>query len=57
LRANENAEALRARVLAHIAREQQPELAGVHIVRGPADFDKAMPRFVTTFLTHHFGGG
>jgi len=57
LRANESAEALRARVLAHIAREQQPELAGVHIVRGPADFDKAMPRFVTTFLAHHFGGG
>jgi 8-oxo-dGTP pyrophosphatase MutT (NUDIX family) len=57
LRANENAEALRARVLDHLAREAQPELAGIRIVRGPADFDQAMPRFVTTFLAHHFGGG
>ena len=57
LYANESAEALRARVLGHIAREQQPELAGIHIVRGPADFDQAMPRFVTTFLTQYFGGG
>jgi hypothetical protein len=57
LRANESAEALRARMLDHLAREAQPELAGIRIVRGPADFDPAMPRFVTTFLTYHFGGG
>jgi 8-oxo-dGTP pyrophosphatase MutT (NUDIX family) len=55
LRADESAEALRARMLDHIAREQQPELADIRIVRGPADFDKAMPRFVTAVLTHHFG--
>ncbi len=57
LRANESAETLRARVRDHLAREAQPELAGIRIVRGPADFDQAMPRFVTTFLAHHFGGG
>ncbi len=56
-RSAESAEALRARMLAHLAREKQPELADIRIVRRPADFDKAMPRFVTTFLAHHFGGG
>ncbi len=57
LRARENADTLQARVLDHLAREKQPELAGIRIVRGPADFDTAMPRFVTTFLSHQFGGG
>jgi 8-oxo-dGTP pyrophosphatase MutT (NUDIX family) len=57
MRAAERAEALRERIHAHLAREAQPELAGIRIVRGPADFDKAMPRFVTTYLTHLFGGG
>jgi 8-oxo-dGTP pyrophosphatase MutT (NUDIX family) len=56
-RSAESAEALRARMLAHLAREMQPELDDIRIVRGPADFDRAMPRFVTAFLTHHFGGG
>jgi 8-oxo-dGTP pyrophosphatase MutT (NUDIX family) len=56
MRSNEDAETLRARVLAHLARERQPELAGIHIVRGPADFDTAMPRYVTAFLTRQFGG-
>jgi hypothetical protein len=40
------------RILAHLAREAQPELAGVRIVRSPADFDPMMPPFVTAFLTH-----
>jgi 8-oxo-dGTP pyrophosphatase MutT (NUDIX family) len=57
LRASEGAEPLRARMLDHLAREKQPELSDIRIVRGPADFDRAMPRFVTAFLTHHFGGG
>ena len=50
LRSGESAEALRARVLDHLARERQPELAGIHIVRSAADFDPMMPRFVTAFL-------
>jgi len=57
LRSGEQTQALRARMLDHLKRERQPELADIRIVRGPADFDKAMPRFVTTFLTHYFGCG
>jgi 8-oxo-dGTP pyrophosphatase MutT (NUDIX family) len=52
LQARESVAALAARVRAHLAREQQPELADVRIVRGPADFDPMMPDFVTAFLTH-----
>jgi len=56
LRSGESAEALRARVLAHLARETQPELADIRIVRGPQDFEANMPRYVTAFLTAYFGG-
>jgi hypothetical protein len=52
LRARETAAALRARILAHLASEAEPELADIRIVRGPADFDPMMPPFVTAFLTH-----
>jgi 8-oxo-dGTP pyrophosphatase MutT (NUDIX family) len=52
LHARETAAALRARILAHLADEVQPELADIRIVRGPADFDPMMPPFVTAFLTH-----
>jgi 8-oxo-dGTP pyrophosphatase MutT (NUDIX family) len=45
---------LRARVIDHIGREQRPELVGIRLVRSPADFDPAMPRFVTAFLTHYW---
>lgn len=41
---------LRARMLVHLAAEAEPELADIRIVRGRADFDPAMPRFVTVFL-------
>ena len=41
---------LRARILDHIAKETQPELAGVHVVHGPADLDPLMPPFMTAFL-------
>ena len=43
---------LRARVMDHISREQKPEFVGIRIVRSPADFDPAMPRFVSAFLTY-----
>src|SRR5262249_61682445 len=52
LRARETASALRARILAHIAGEAQPELSDVRIVAGPADFDPQMPAFATPFLPH-----
>lgn len=56
LRAAEAAEALRARVREHIARERQPELSDIRIVRGPRDLDAAIPPFVAAFLRWHFGG-
>lgn len=46
-----DADALRARILDHIASEREPELAGIRIVRGPADFTPAMPTWVTAFLS------
>jgi hypothetical protein len=52
LRARETAPELRARILANLAHEPQPELVDIRIVRGPADFDPMMPPFVTAFLRH-----
>src|ERR1700680_931564 len=40
-------EALRARIEANLARQQQPELAALHLVRDSSDLTAAMPRFVT----------
>jgi 8-oxo-dGTP pyrophosphatase MutT (NUDIX family) len=42
LRAPETAAALRARILAHLARTREPELADVRIVAGPSDLDPMM---------------
>ncbi len=50
LHARESADALRARILAYLAREKEPELADIYIVRGPADFDPMIQPFVMTFL-------
>jgi 8-oxo-dGTP pyrophosphatase MutT (NUDIX family) len=55
LTAPQTAEALRARMTAYIAGEQNPEFTAVRIVRSRSDFDPAMPRFVTAYLTHFFG--
>jgi 8-oxo-dGTP pyrophosphatase MutT (NUDIX family) len=43
-------EALRKKIKANLAPHQSPELAAIHLVRGPADFTPAMPRFVTAFI-------
>jgi len=56
MRSADTAEVLRARILKHIEREARAELADVRIVRGPQDFDDAMPGFVTTFLRSEFSG-
>lgn len=48
------ADALRTRMLEHLAREEQPELADIHIVRGPRDYHPEMPAYVVAFLGHHF---
>lgn len=52
LRARQNAQDLRSRIMKHIASEERPELIDIRILRSAADFDRAMPRFVTAFLAH-----
>jgi hypothetical protein len=52
LHSRDSADVLRGRILDYLARERQPELSDIRIVRGPGDFDSAMPAFVTAFLTH-----
>ena len=56
VRAGAPAAELRERMLAHIAAEKEPELAGIRIARGPADLDPMMPNFVSAFLTHMWNG-
>jgi hypothetical protein len=46
----QSADDLRRQVVRHIRAERQPELSDMHIVRGPAQLDARMPRFVTAFL-------
>jgi len=48
---------LQRRMREHIARDANPELADIRIVRGPADFDPKMPPFVTAFLAHILRNG
>jgi 8-oxo-dGTP pyrophosphatase MutT (NUDIX family) len=50
VQARQDAEALRARILAFIASEREPELAGVHVVRSVNDLDPKMPPYVAAFL-------
>jgi 8-oxo-dGTP pyrophosphatase MutT (NUDIX family) len=57
LHSDKPAAVLRAQALAHLASEPHPELSDIRIVRGSADFDPAMPRFVTAFLASRFAGG
>ena len=47
-------EALRSRIEANLARQVQPELAAIHLVRGASDLTSAMPRFVTAFIERQF---
>ena len=54
LRSVETAEVLRARMLAHLASEKEPELSDIRIVRGPQDYTASMPAFVTEFLGAFF---
>jgi len=52
----QDADSLRAHILEYLGREAQPELSDIRIVRGPADFDPAMARYATAFLTEYFAG-
>ena len=47
-------EALRQRIEANLARQQHPELARIHLARGPGDLTANMPRFVTAWLERQF---
>jgi 8-oxo-dGTP pyrophosphatase MutT (NUDIX family) len=47
-------EVLRARIEANLARQHQPELSAIHLVRGISDLTAAMPRFVTAFIEQQF---
>lgn len=50
------ADEARARILSHLARDHEPELAGMRIARGLADIDEdAMPAYLKTFLRWSFG--
>jgi 8-oxo-dGTP pyrophosphatase MutT (NUDIX family) len=50
LRSKESSAALRERILTHLGREQNPELADIRIIREHKDLDPAMPRFVTASI-------
>jgi 8-oxo-dGTP pyrophosphatase MutT (NUDIX family) len=47
-------EALRARIVANLARQHEPELCAIHLVRDVGDLTAAMPRFVTAFIEAQF---
>ena len=44
----------RARIEANLAREAEPELSAIHLVRGMSDLTPTMPRFVTAFVEQQF---
>ncbi len=46
------AQELCAQIAANLARQTDPELANVVVVRGAADISEAMPHFIRTFLRH-----
>ena len=52
LRLREPAAVLHERIVGFLARQHEPELSDIRIVRGPADLDPMMPAFVVAFLHH-----
>jgi 8-oxo-dGTP pyrophosphatase MutT (NUDIX family) len=46
-------EALRQRIEANLARQAQPELSGVRLIRSARDFTAAMPNFVVAYIARH----
>jgi 8-oxo-dGTP pyrophosphatase MutT (NUDIX family) len=55
LHVDASGEALRARIEANLARQQQPELSAIHLVHDTRDLTAAMPRFVTAFIEAQTG--
>jgi 8-oxo-dGTP pyrophosphatase MutT (NUDIX family) len=54
LHADISGEAMRKRIEANLARQSEPELSAIHLVRGTSDLTAAMPRFVTAFIEQEF---
>ena len=55
VRLREPAEAARARILAHLRQDADPELADIRVARGPSDIDeRAMPDYHKAFLRWSF---
>ncbi|WP_131195990.1 NUDIX hydrolase [Lichenihabitans psoromatis] len=54
VRSREPADALAARIEAALARDADPELVRIHVVRGEADMRPEMPVFVTDYMRHMF---
>jgi hypothetical protein len=54
LNLNMPGEVARARIEANLAREAEPELSAIHLVRGVRDITPSMPRFVTAFIEQQF---
>jgi hypothetical protein len=52
LQVDASGEVVRARILANLARQAQPELSAIHLVRNRNDLTAAMPRFITAFMEH-----
>jgi 8-oxo-dGTP pyrophosphatase MutT (NUDIX family) len=48
--ANQSAGDLRARIMRYLASEAQPEFSEIRMLRGPADIDEDMPRFLQAYL-------
>ncbi len=42
------------RIAANLARQAHPELAGIHVARGPADLSERMPDFIRAFLLYEW---
>ena len=55
LSADLSGEALKARIEANLARQAQPELSAIHLVRSAGDFSASMPRFITAYPEQQFG--
>jgi 8-oxo-dGTP pyrophosphatase MutT (NUDIX family) len=55
LRSRDRADLLGGRIRAHLAREAQPELSAIRVIRAPADLTANMPPYVTDFLLQRWG--
>jgi len=54
--ANQSAEDLHARIARYLAGEAQPEFSEIRILRGIADIDADMPRFLRMYLAAAWAG-